>query len=240
MERESRPPPSGAPGSRRLLTSVVLALTGLAAVVLAVGDREPPPPLVAAVEAHDGLPSGGTAGPVPPPSAPTSRAADQDVADRIRGPMLPAAAPVTLRIRGIGVATQLVSLGLDDGGALETPADPDQAGWYALAPPPGALGPAVIAGHVTWDREPAVFFRLGELRRGDRVEVLRADRRTAVFAVRRVLRFAKSSFPTAAVYGPTDHAALRLITCGGRYDPDRATYEDNMVVFADLVAVHGP
>jgi sortase (surface protein transpeptidase) len=145
-----------------------------------------------------------------------------------------------LRIPRIGVESQLVRLGLDGARAMEVPGDPGEAGWYTKGPTPGALGPAVIAGHLTWAREPAIFFRLGELRRGDRVEVLRQDGRTAIFAIRRVVRVSKSRFPTDAVYGPTDHAALRLITCGGRYDDDRARYDDNVVVFAAMVDVREP
>jgi hypothetical protein len=39
------------------------------------------------------------------------------------------------------------------------------------------------------------------------------------------------------VYGPFDHAGLRLITCGGTYDKARSRYLDNVVVFAKLQAV---
>jgi hypothetical protein len=62
-----------------------------------------------------------------------------------------------------------------------------------------------------------VFFRLGSLRRHDRVLVSRADNTVAIFEVDNVQRFRKTHFPTKLVYGDTDHAALRLITCGGRW-----------------------
>jgi hypothetical protein len=39
----------------------------------------------------------------------------------------------------------------------------------------------------------------------------------------------------ALVYGNTDHAALRLITCGGPFD-SAGHYRDNVVVLASLVA----
>jgi sortase (surface protein transpeptidase) len=90
---------------------------------------------------------------------------------------------------------------------------------------------------VTWNRAPAVFYRLGSLRRGDRVAVTRKDGSTAVFIVNRVARFSKSRFPAGEVYGPIDHAGLRLITCGGTYDWKRHTYVDNVVVFARLEKV---
>ena len=40
-----------------------------------------------------------------------------------------------------------------------------------------------------------------------------------------------------AVYGPIDHAGLRLITCGGTYDTARRKYLDNVIVFAKLESV---
>ncbi len=122
---------------------------------------------------------------------------------------------------------------------MEVP-DPPVAGWFSRGPAPGALGPATIAGHVTWNGAPAVFHRLGAMRRGDQVIVTRKDGKTAVFTVTRVAQFSKSRFPSRAVYGPIDHAGLRLITCGGTYDSARHRYLDNVVVFARLEAVRTP
>jgi sortase (surface protein transpeptidase) len=133
----------------------------------------------------------------------------------------------------------LVELGLDTKGAMEVPKDPARAGWFTRGAAPGALGPAVIAGHVTWNG-PAVFHRLGTLKRGDRVTVTRKDGRTVIFSVTRVAQFSKSRFPSQAVYGAIDHAGLRLVTCGGTYDRARARYLDNVIVFAKLEAVRGP
>ena len=120
---------------------------------------------------------------------------------------------------------------------MAVPDDPARAGWFTGGAAPGALGPAVIAGHVTWNGEPGVFYQLGKLRRGDQVAVVREDGRVAVFTVNRVARYSKSRFPTRSVYGAIDHAGLRLITCGGTYDPARHRYLDNVVVFAQLAAV---
>ena len=50
-----------------------------------------------------------------------------------------------------------------------------------------------------------------------------------------VRRYPKDHFPTQLVYGNTDHAALRLITCGGSFDFSTGHYLDNVVVFATLV-----
>jgi hypothetical protein len=43
---------------------------------------------------------------------------------------------------------------------------------------------------------------------------------------------AKDAFPTALVYGPAPGSVLRLVTCGGEFDPRRRHYRDNVVVTA--------
>jgi len=160
------------------------------------------------------------------------------VEDLIVGPVLPAAEPSSVSIPRLHVGSRLVQLGRDDRGAMEVPVDPATAGWYRLGPTPGELGPAVIAGHVTWNQAPGIFFRLAQLRGGDLVEVAREDHRVAVFEVTHVARFEKSKFPTRAVFGGVDYAALRLITCGGEYDSSAHRYRDNVVAFARLVSDH--
>jgi hypothetical protein len=142
------------------------------------------------------------------------------------------ARPVSLTIPVIGVATRLIALGLTPAGALQVPPTATVAGWYAGSPPPGAIGPAVIVGHIDSVSGPGVFFRLSELRYGDRVYVRRADGTTAEFRVTAVRSYLKDRFPTEAVYGPTPDAELRLITCGGTFDPATGHYLSNVVVSA--------
>ena len=92
---------------------------------------------------------------------------------------------------------------------------------------------AVIVGHVdAAGVGPAVFYELGELRPGDRIYVSLADGRVAMFAVRAAALYPKTGFPAAAVYGYTSQSSLRLITCGGIFDPRTGHYLSNIVVFA--------
>ncbi|GAA4933420.1 class F sortase [Streptomyces coeruleoprunus] len=144
------------------------------------------------------------------------------------------AAPREISIPSIAVSSTLEDLGQQKDGTMETPRDPDKAGWYVPGPAPGSRGPAVIAGHVSWNGAPSVFHRLSSLKPGDRIDVAREDGSTAEFTVDRVGQYAKNRFPTVEVYKNIDHAGLRLITCGGRYDPSKRYYADNVVVFARL------
>ena len=80
-----------------------------------------------------------------------------------------------------------------------------------------------------------MFYSLGALNPGDQVEIGRQDGSVAVFQVDGVRTYEKDLFPTLEVYGNIDHAGLRLITCGGVFDPDAGSYESNVVAFASLV-----
>src|SRR5581483_7387118 len=144
----------------------------------------------------------------------------------------PVAAPVSLDIPAIAVSTTLIRLGLTATGALQVPASTSVAGWYTGSSRPGAIGPAVIAGHIDSYTGPGVFYRLDELRPGDRVYIGRTDGTLAVFRVTSVRTYAKAGFPTQAVYGPAPDAELRLITCGGVFDASRGSYLSNVVVYA--------
>jgi Sortase domain len=152
----------------------------------------------------------------------------------------PPSVPVQLTIGRIGVSTRLVALGLDAGGALQVPDDFGRAGWFTGGPLPGEQGPAVIAGHVDSRSGPAVFYRLRELGAGDVVRVRRADGVTLRFTVDGVHQFPKDAFPRQAVFGTVAQQALRLVTCGGTFDPQRRSYRDNLVVDAHLTGFSRP
>jgi sortase (surface protein transpeptidase) len=144
----------------------------------------------------------------------------------------PVSRPVALTIPSIGVQTSLVGLGLTASGALQVPGSTAVAGWYTGSPRPGAVGSAIIAGHIDSKAGPGVFFRLSSLHLGDRVYVKRADGTLAVFKVTVVRQYAKDSFPTAAVYGAVPDSELRLITCGGTFDYATGSYLSNTVAYA--------
>ncbi|WP_274564402.1 class F sortase [Streptomyces spiramyceticus] len=178
------------------------------------------------------------------PPQPASAAALKSIPDAAATPAAPAAvrplpyAPASrVRVPVIQVDAPIVDVGLDAEGWIDAPhaQDPNLAGWYQNGISPGQRGTSVITGHVDNDSGPAVFFGLGSLEKGNRVEVIRYDGRTAVFEVYGVQVYSKENFPGAHVYGDTGHPELRLITCGGGYS--RATgYAGNVVAFARLVA----
>jgi sortase (surface protein transpeptidase) len=189
--------------------------SGITGLIMA-GHRHYVPPRVAAVKPV--LPPVGTPQTLPPETS---------------GQVSP---PVSLTIPVIGVRTNLIHLGLTSSGALQVPGTTTVAGWYTGSPAPGSIGSSIIEGHVDSRTGPGVFYRLAELRRGDRIYVREHDGRVARFGVDSVHEYKKNVFPTLEVYGMTPTPQLRLITCGGTFDFQTGHYLSNIVVYATLAS----
>jgi len=216
--------------------SVVLLLVGVVVVFAATrttgGPPQPPVgagPTVAASASATATPRGANTPTLSPGAGTSAQGSDL-------GLILKASPPVAIDIPSIGVRTRnFVNLGLASDGSLQVPKDFSSVGWYTAGPTPGQLGPAILAGHVDSFNGPAIFYRLGALRPGAQVKVSRRDHSTATFVVDRVQSFAKDRFPTVLVYGSTNRAELRLITCGGSFDSKSGHYVNNTVAFAHLI-----
>jgi hypothetical protein len=211
---EHRPPPAASGSLRAFLAGVagvLLIISGAAAVGVALATQD-----------HAPQPSPSAAGVIGP---------------RAKGPWLRRSLPVSVDIPAIGVTSKLLHLGVSADGMIQVPSlytQASDAAWYKYSATPGQVGASVIEGHVDTYQGPAVFFRLGALRPGDRVDVTLADGVTAVFRVTGTREYLKSKFPAKAIYGATDYAALRLITCGGAFDYATHHYLSSTVVFASL------
>jgi hypothetical protein len=158
----------------------------------------------------------------------------------------PVADPTEVTIPKIGVHSTLIPLGLNIDpkvgpiGAMQVPDvhTPKQAGYYARggvkAGQPGP--PLVIAGHVNGDGMNGVFYRLRELRPGDTAQVKLKDGTVLTFRGTKIESAPKSAFPGEKVFDAKDHAIAVFITCGGEFDPVKHSYNDNILVFMELVA----
>ncbi|MBG0827785.1 class F sortase [Planomonospora sp. ID67723] len=141
--------------------------------------------------------------------------------------------PSRIDIPSLGIKAPLMKLGVTDG-EIELPPyeKPDVAGWVKDTAVPGDPGSAVILGHVDTKTDPAVFYRLKEMRAGQAIKVVRSDGKVAQYRVDAIEQVAKDRFPADRVYLED---GLRLITCGGKFDWDENEYDDNVIVYATLV-----
>ncbi|MEU9186211.1 class F sortase [Streptomyces sp. NPDC048484] len=169
----------------------------------------------------------------PQPSAAQARAGGH--LGRPVAAALPHSPPDRVRIPAIRVDAPLMGLGLTPQGSLDVPpaARKNLAGWYEAGTAPGETGTAIVAGHVDNAEGPAVFYRLGSLKKGSAIEVGRRDGSVALFSVDAVEVYDARDFPDEKVYGAAGRPELRVITCGGGWSTVTG-YRGNVVVFAHL------
>lgn len=215
-----------------LLTSIAFGTTACAPQDQSNAAAAPPAAQTSAVATPSISTAPTTSPPAPIPVLPAKPATT--------GPILEASDPVSLQAPDVGINISLVALGQAADGSMEIPGvkQGDPGGWYKYSPTPGQLGPSVILGHVnTESSNIGIFYRLHEMKPGQQFSIVRADNTVAVFEVDKLTEVVKATFPTLDIYGNTDRAEIRLITCGG-YDPASGDFKKNTVVFGHLISSH--
>ncbi len=147
---------------------------------------------------------------------------------------------MTIDIPAIDVHSSVIALGRDSDGALAVPQpgpNLNKVAWYNGSATPGETGPSVLEGHVDSVYGPSIFFRLGAVRPGNKIEVTRADGSTAIFTVNAVRSYdTHADFPAQQVFGSDlAYPTLRLITCSN-FNSSTRHYEGNTVVYAHLTS----
>ena len=141
-------------------------------------------------------------------------------------------APIRLVIPRLGVAADVVPVGLDDDGAMSAPKDPDEVAWYALGPGMGLMGNVVLAAHVDWAGRQRVFGSLGRLGPGDEVIVWDEIGQQYVYQVEWSRWVDAGGAPVEDIFAQETRPELTLITCGGAFDQSTRQYVDRLIVRA--------
>lgn len=170
------------------------------------------------------------AGPAPRPALPPGTA----ITALTAAPPRLDSTPVRLVIPRISVDTAIEARGLDQQRNLATPSNSREVAWFNQGPPPGQAGNAIINGHVNWWTGSAVFARLGELRVGDAVMVIRQDGTRVSFTVSGSRNLAATA-RDASLFAPASTATLTLITCSGPWDLRLGSDTERLLVSASLV-----
>jgi len=146
--------------------------------------------------------------------------------------------PTRIRIPAIRVSAPMMAVGLATDGTIGTPplADANLAAWYSGGPAPGENGPAIVVGHVDGPKGESVFYNLGRVKPGDKIELQLADGKVALFTAYSVESYPKGKFPGDRIFGDYSRPGLRLITCGGKFVGGSTGYADNVVVYATLTS----
>jgi sortase (surface protein transpeptidase) len=142
------------------------------------------------------------------------------------------AAPAVLDIPRIGTHAQIVPLGQEDDGTMQSPSDPDTVGWYNLGTGIGAPGNALLDGHVDWGGRLRVFGLLRQLAPGDAIQITDTQGNVLNYSVAWTRLYDTNTAPVDQIFEQTADEQITLITCGGAFDQAAHMYTSRWVVRA--------
>ena len=154
-----------------------------------------------------------------------------------RPPVLQTVAPTRLVVPAIGVDAPIFELGVLANGEMDAPNGPKPVGWYNFSPTPGNPGNTVMSGHKDWHTGvTAVFWRLNEIKPGDRISVQLVDGNFVEYVAAVSALIGANDMPINEVVGHTDVETITLITCEGVFNSATGEYDKRRVVWASRAA----
>jgi LPXTG-site transpeptidase (sortase) family protein len=146
--------------------------------------------------------------------------------------------PIAIKIDKAQVDAQVETQEIIDG-VMQNPSGPFVVSWYRETGRPGEADNIVMAGHLDyWDVGKAVFYNLGDLKKGDKIQVTGEDKKIYTYQVDWVKSYQIDDLNAKTlrkIVGQTDTEELTLITCTGTFDYNAGAYQSRMVVRASRV-----
>ena len=148
--------------------------------------------------------------------------------------VVPPPVPVRLVVESVGIDVSVRGVGVASDGQMELPPDPATIGWYRFGPAPAdGEGAVVLGGHLDskqYGIGPLV--RLRKLRTGQLIRISSYGGRTTTYRVDAVREIPKRRLALEDLFDRAGTPRLRIVTCGGRYEPSNGGYQQNLVVSA--------
>lgn len=143
--------------------------------------------------------------------------------------------PKYISAPAIGITkARVVRLGVMKDGAIATPDNIFDTGWYNGSAKPGQPGAMFIYGHVSSWTADGVFYNLHRLRPGDLITITRGD--DVVFSYRVVTSkvYPYTDVDMSQVLSPVEagQPGLSLMTCTGSVIKGTSDFSERLVVFA--------
>ena len=142
-----------------------------------------------------------------------------------------------LRIPRFEVDADLVTMGVDEQGVMQSPSNAYDVAWYHFTAKPGFGSNAVFAAHVDYvNVGPAVFWHLKDLVEGDTIQVEMEDGTVYTYAVDSKIPYDADTAPVNDIVNGTAEERITLITCTGSFNSTTHQYDQRLVVTAERVA----
>jgi LPXTG-site transpeptidase (sortase) family protein len=141
--------------------------------------------------------------------------------------------PQKISIPAINVDTSIEQVALDPQGNMDVPKTDYTVGWYKLGFKPGQKGSAVLSGHLDKkDASPAVFWKLSDLKAGDKIITTDVNGKSYTFTVTHLVEYPYDALPLNEIFAASDKANLNLITCKGNWNDTTKIYSHRLVVYS--------
>lgn len=152
------------------------------------------------------------------------------------GYSVPADQPKYITIKKLGIHAPVVSLGLTSAGAVDTPNNIWNAGWYNGSAKPGTNGATLIDGHSSASKG-ALFGHLDELNAGDNIQIERGDGSMLTYKVAYKAIVNRNNVDMASMLTPYGNASsgLNIITCTGKWINSEKTLENRVLIYTQQI-----
>jgi LPXTG-site transpeptidase (sortase) family protein len=145
--------------------------------------------------------------------------------------------PRYLDIPELGVHARVLSLGILASGALATPNNVHDVGWYNSSSQPGQPGAMLLDGHVSSWTTNGVFYGIKKLKAGDLMKVTRGDGVAFTYRVVKTQLYDADTVDMNAAVRPITPGkpGLNLITCTGQVKPGTSEFKQRVMVFTEQI-----
>ena len=145
--------------------------------------------------------------------------------------------PKYIAIPAIGISnTPVVKLGLMSSGAIATPDNIYETGWYEGSSLPGQSGAMFIYGHVSSWTADGIFFNLKKLVDGDKVLITTGNNIEYDYQVVSSKVYPYNAVNMQQVLSPVNMGVpgLNLMTCTGQVIKGTSEFNERLVVYTSL------
>lgn len=152
---------------------------------------------------------------------------------------VPSLNPKYIAIPAINVSsTPIIKLGLLKSGAIATPDNIYEAGWYDGSSLPGQAGATFIYGHVSSWTANGVFYNLKKLVPGDKVIITKGNNTIDTYRVVTTKIYPYNAVDMNQILLPINKSlpGLNLMTCTGQVIVGTNEFNQRLVVFMELVS----
>jgi LPXTG-site transpeptidase (sortase) family protein len=224
--------PRGLRRSVPLLMVAALTLSGCATSGQSTA-AEPAEPAVEDSRGSEEPPNPQTPGPSPTPGT-ASISGAVPVQSTELGEVEDTPAPVRVSYPGIDADIPVLAHGVSEDGQMDIPDDAAEAAWYQYGRAPAdETGSTVIAAHAGSVHTPVgPLYLLHEAQPGEEITVEDESGQEHTYEVTEVEQQDKDNLDFTPYFSRDGDHHLVLITCGGQWNPDRSSYNDNIIVTA--------